>query len=75
MSSQGAIGKHSIEGDASNWIQSLKREKTYTGLNGQTGSARSDIVQSNQIRIDYNLGVAGCTGTASFPKLTTGGSC
>jgi len=75
MSSQGPTGaQRGIQGDASNWTQLLKRQKTYTGLQSNTGDVRLDLIQSNNLRIDYNLGLAGCTGP-SYPRLPTGSSC
>lgn len=77
MSSQGPTGAHQIrgiQGDASNWTQLLKRQKTYTGLVGNTAYVARNIIQGNELRIDYNLGLAGCTGPA-YPGLPTGSSC
>jgi hypothetical protein len=75
MSSQGPTGAHEIrgiQGDASNWTQLLKRQKTYTGLQGNVSDVASNLLQSNQLRIDYNLGMAGCTGPLPYPRLPTG---
>lgn len=77
MSSQGPIGANrpkEIQGDASNWTQLLKRQRTYIGLQGNTSDVRLDLIQSNNLRIDYNLGLAGCTGPP-YPGLPTGSSC
>lgn len=75
MSSQGPTGAHQIrgiQGDASNWTQLLKRQKTYTGLQGNTGDVALNVIQANQLRIDYNLGIAGCTDSFPYPGLRTG---
>jgi hypothetical protein len=79
MSSQGPTGAHQIigiQGDASNWTQSLKRQKTYRGLLGNTSGVRTDLLQSNQLQTDYRIGVAACGVSSSpYPKLPTGGGC
>jgi hypothetical protein len=75
MSSQGPTGAHQligIQGDASNWTQLLKRQKTYTGLQGNTGDIAFNVIGGNQLRVDYNLGMAGCTGPLPYPRLPTG---
>lgn len=86
MSSQGPIGANQtggIQGDASNWTQLLKRQKTYRGVlgttyngpAGNTSGVRADLIQSNQLQTDYRLGAAGCVTNAPYPTLTTGSSC
>ncbi len=77
MSSQGPTGAHQIrgiQGDASNWTQLLKRQKTYTGLKGNTAVVARNVIQGNELRIDYNLGFGGCTGPP-YAGLPTGSSC
>lgn len=76
MSSQGPVGKQTvIQGDASNWIQLLKRQKTYRGLLGNTSGVRADLLQSSQLQYDYRIGAAGCGVGASYPQLATGQGC
>lgn len=78
MSSQGPVGANKpkeIQGDASNWTQLLKRRKTYTGLLNNVGDVRTDLVQSNQLQIDYRLGTAGCGVFAPYPRLRIGQGC
>jgi hypothetical protein len=78
MSSQGSIGANrpkEIQGDASNWTQLLKRQKTYRGVLGKASLIRTDLRQSNQLQTDYRLGAAGCVTNAPYPTLTTGSSC
>jgi hypothetical protein len=77
MSSQGPLGKQTaIQGDASNWTQLLKRQKTYRGLVGNVGNVASNLLQSNQLRVDYNIGIAGCAvSSAPYPKLPVGSGC
>jgi hypothetical protein len=85
MSSQGPVGKQTvIQGDASNWTQLLKRQKTYTGLlgttyngpAGNTSGVRADLIQSNQLQTDYRIGVSACGVSSSpYPRLRTGQGC
>ena len=78
MSSQGPVGANQpkeIQGDASNWTQLLKRQKTYSGLLGNTAGVRTDLLQSSQLQTDYRIGGAGCGVYASYPRLRTGQGC
>lgn len=77
MSSQGPVGKQTvIQGDASNWTQMLKRQKTSTGLLGKANLVRTDLRQSNQLQTDYRLGTAACGVSSSpYPLLSTGQGC
>lgn len=77
MSSQGPSGKKKVfQGDASNWTESLKRQKTYTGLLNNFSGVKPDLIQSNQLQTDYRLGVPACVvDTGSYPQLRTGQGC
>jgi len=81
MSSQGATGKnYTIQGDASNWTQSLKQAKIYSSLNPtRTTNAivRFDVIQSNQLQTDYRIGAAACpaipnTNVLPYPPIAVG---
>ena len=57
--------------DSSDYTNSLKQRILYQGLRGNTG--RSDLLQGNNIRLDYNFGIIGCTGCSGpFPSNVVG---
>jgi len=79
MSSQGAPGKHSFQGDSSDWIAYKKRSIVVAKLSNANGAdkTRFDVVQSNQLRIDYNLGELTCVYPTiqRYPHLRIGRDC
>jgi hypothetical protein len=79
MSSQGPAAANQteeIQGDASNWTQLLKRRKIFETLAaGGVNLVKPNLRQSNQLQIDYRLGIAKCIIDNPYPKLRTGQSC
>lgn len=78
MSSQGAksssTDKSVFTGDASNWTTMKKQSLLFSTLKGNTGRTAPIILQSPELRLDYNFGrqiCPGCTG-AAFPGLKVG---
>jgi hypothetical protein len=78
MSSQGSKTVAGVEtvvfsGDASNWIAAKKQKVLYKTLKGNASKVAFNLAQSNALRLDYNFGLVGCTGsTGGFPKLPLG---
>ena len=79
MSSQGPSGKHSFQGDASEWTAYKKRANIAATLTTATQAANTqfNLVQSNQLRIDLNLGLINCLYPTllRYPQIRVGRNC
>jgi hypothetical protein len=78
MSSQGSKTVAGVEtvvfsGNSSDWITAKKQKVLYKTLKGNASKLAFNLAQSNELRLDYNFGLIGCTGCiGGFPKLRLG---